>query len=354
MLSPNVDTALNMLTDVYTDFLGISNYDATCNSLFIGHVAKDPNWLVEVRSRTEILRAVMNEFMQQKPKIFAQIITSFINYQTTFDACAQNSKAITSTKQWIECLQLLQKTLKQNITLTNEAQQVFTKSYNQAKNAEELLASSIQDGWNELASEEQAMVRIATEIGSLSQSIASLGANVTAAQLRAGKAYIQSMVTISYGVVMGATTSVPFLSFAGALFTVGYSAYSTISSAKEVQQDLDKRTQLQTLASEEAQAAAITKAIIQTLSNMSEEFLKIDDSLPALSLLWQDELDKVNELINALQSGSDPALLTDLQTIKIASASWKTISEFVQLISLPPNVGKPVLVNTLNNTIQEQ
>ncbi len=251
-------------------------------------------------------------------------------------------------------LTIIAKTLKQNITLTNEAQQVFTKSYNQAKNAEELLASSIQDGWNELASEEQAMVRIATEIGSLSQSIASLGANVTAAQLRAGKAYIQSMVTISYGVVMGATTSVPFLSFAGALFTVGYSAYSTISSAKEVQQDLDKLTQLQTLASEEAQAAAITKAIIQTLSNMSEEFLKIDDSLPALSLLWQDELDKVNELINALQSGSDPALLTDLQTIKIASASWKTISEFVQLISLPPNVGKPVLVNTLNNTIQEQ
>ena len=87
---------------------------------------------------------------------------------------------------------------------------------------------------------------------------------------------------------------------------------------------------------------------------MSEEFLKIDDNLPALSLLWQDELDKVNELINALQSGSDPALLTDLQTIKIASASWKTISEFVQLISLPPNIGKPVLVNTLNNTIQEQ
>lgn len=34
MLSPNVDTALNMLTDVYTDFLGISNYDATCNSLY--------------------------------------------------------------------------------------------------------------------------------------------------------------------------------------------------------------------------------------------------------------------------------------------------------------------------------
>lgn len=53
MLSPNVDTALNMLTDVYTDFLGISNYDATCNSLFIGHVAKNPNWLVEVRSRTK-------------------------------------------------------------------------------------------------------------------------------------------------------------------------------------------------------------------------------------------------------------------------------------------------------------
>ncbi|EHF8059287.1 hypothetical protein J3N71_004727 [Salmonella enterica subsp. enterica serovar Oranienburg] len=350
MLSPKGDTAIDLLTDIYTNFLGMSNYDATCNSLFIGHVAKDPAWLVEVRRRGEVLRGVM----QQKPKIFAQIITSFNNYQTTFDAIAQNSKVLTSTNQWIECLQLLQKKLKQNIAVTNEGQQVFTKSYSQAKYAEELLASSIQDGWNELASEEHAMVRIATGTGSLSQSIASLGTTITAAELRAGKAYIQSMVTISYGVVKGTIMTGPFLSFAGALFTVGYSAYSTISSAKEVQQNLDKLTQLQTLASEEAQASAITKAIIQTLSNMSEEFLKLDDSLSTLSLLWQDESDKVSELINALQSGSEPARLTDLQTIKIASASWKTISEFVQLISLPPNIGKPVLVNTQNNTIQEQ
>lgn len=48
MLSLNVDIVLNMLIDVYIDFLGISNYDVMCNFFFIGYVVKDLNWFVEV------------------------------------------------------------------------------------------------------------------------------------------------------------------------------------------------------------------------------------------------------------------------------------------------------------------
>ncbi|WP_448563974.1 alpha-pore-forming cytotoxin subunit MakB [Thalassotalea ganghwensis] len=354
MLSPNIDTAINMLTDVYSDFINISSYDATCNSLVIGHVAEDPDWLTSVRSRSSALKNVMNEFVDQKPKMFADIITSFINYQSTLAAVASNRKAISSAQQWLAFLTPLRTTLASNVAIATNAQQTFTHAYGQAKDVESLINESVQEGWTALSDEEQVMVKIANQIGSLTANIESLGANVSSAQIRAGKAYIQSTVTIAYGVVMGTVSSVPFLSFAGALFTIGYSAYDTISKAQEIQHDLDQLTKLQNEATEAAQAAAITKATIQVLTNMSEQFLSIDDNLPALALLWQDELDKVTELINALESGSDPALLYDLQTIEVAAASWQTIADFAKQISLPPEYGTPVLINTLDNTIKQQ
>mgnify|MGYP000005539950 CR=1 FL=1 len=354
MLSPNIDTALDMLTDVYKDFANISSYDATCNSLVIGHVAKDPEWLTSVRSRSSELKNVMNEFVEQKPKMLADILTSFINYRSTIAAVASNRKSISTAQQWLEFLKPLKATLVNNVAIASSAQTAFTQAYGKTKDVEYLIDESIQDGWAALSNEEQAMVKIADQIGSLTANIENLGADVSAAQLRAGKAYIQSTVTIAYGVVMGTATSVPFLSFAGALFTIGYSAYDTITSAQEVQDDLDQLTKLQNEATDAAQAAAITKATIQVLSNMSEEFLKIDDHLPALALLWQDELDKVSELINALQSGSNPALLYDLQTIEVAAASWNTIADFAKQISSPPQIGTPVLINTLDSTITKQ
>ncbi len=354
MLSPNIDMTLDMLTGVYKDFINISNYDATCNSLVIGHVAQDPQWLVSVRSRSSKLKNVMNEFVEQKPKMFADILTSFIDYQSTIAAVASNRKSVSTAEEWLALLKPLKATLEDNVAIANNAQQKFTHAYDQAKDVESLINDSVNDGWEELSDEEQAMVKIANQIGSLTANIENLGASVSSAQLRAGKTYIQSTVTIAYGVVMGTVSSVPFLSFAGAIFTIGYSAYDTIRSAEEIQRDLDQLTELQNKATEEAQAAAITKATIQILSNMSEDFLKIDDNLPALALLWQDELDKVSGLISALQSGSDPTLLYDLQTIEIAATSWKTIADFAKKISLPPQIGVPVLVNTLNKTIEPQ
>ncbi len=354
MLSPNIDLTLDMLTGVYKDFINISNYDATCNSLVIGHVAQDPQWLVSVRSRSSKLKNVMNEFVEQKPKMFSDILTSFIDYQSTIAAVASNRKSVSTAEEWLALLKPLKATLEDNVAIANNAQQTFTHAYEQAKDVESLINDSVNEGWEALSDEEQAMVKIANQIGSLTANIENLGASVSSAQLRAGKTYIQSTVTIAYGVVMGTVSSVPFLSFAGALFTIGYSAYDTIRSAEEIQRDLDQLTELQNEATEEAQAAAITKATIQILSNMSEDFLKIDDNLPALALLWQDELDKVSGLISALQSGSDPTLLYDLQTIEIAATSWKTIADFAKKISLPPQIGVPVLVNTLNKTIEPQ
>ena len=354
MLSPNVDDTVNLLTDTYKDFNSLTEYFVTCNALRIGHVSKDPDWLIAARSRTDRLRSVMHDFINEKPEIFAETLTSFINYESLFSAFAAQSTVNKTADEWINYLAPLKAALEKNVVETKQSQNIFADAYKNVKNVEFLLEESIKTGWQELSDEEQQMTKLATAIGALSQKVSDLGVEVSSAQLRAGKAYIQSTVTILYGVVMGTVTSVPFLSFAGALFTIGYSAFETIQSAKDIQADLDHLTELQNDATQVAQAAAITKAVLQLLYEMSEEFLRLDDKLPALSKVWQGELDKLNEVLAALKSGSDPALLFDLESIKIAAASWGSIVDFVKIISKPPITGKSVIINTIDNTITQQ
>ncbi|MBF0194997.1 MAG: hypothetical protein HQL71_10585 [Magnetococcales bacterium] len=296
----------------------------------------------------------MHDFMAEKPEIFSEILTSFINYESLFRAFADQAEVNKTADDWINYLAPLKEVLEKNVIETKQSQKAFSEAYKNVKNVEFLLEQSIKEGWQELADEEQEMTKLATAIGALSQQISDLGADVSSAQLRAGKAYIQTSVTISYGIAMGTVAAVPFLSFAGAIFTIGYSVFDTIKSAKQIQKDLDHLTELQNDATQAAQAAAITKAVLQLLYKMSEEFLKLDDKLPSVSKMWQGELDKLNELLDALKSGSDPSLLFDLGSIKIAAASWGSIVDFVKIIRKPPQIGKSVLVNTMDNTITQQ
>lgn len=351
MLSPNIDSTLDMLAEVYNDIRGVSDYAYTCNSFVVGHVTSDPEWLPSVRSRTESLRDVMNDFMQQKPGILSGIIVSFVNYQSLFSAFADNSSLIKMNDQWLEFLETLRTSATDSMNTTNSANTAFTEAYKEVSNTVFLLDDSINKGWQALSSEEAAMTRIAEAIGALSQSIASLGADVTSADIRAEKTYIQSMVKMAYSVVMETVSSVPYLTIATGLLSIGEGMYNTLTNAADVQKQLDELTGLQNEASEAAQAAAITKAVLQQLNELEKSFLSLNSSLPALALMWQDEVDKLTSAIDAIYAGANPSLLFDLQTMEIAAASWQTIANFANVIRQPPLVGDSILINSEDNTI---
>lgn len=351
MLNPHVDTAINMLTEVYNDIRGVSNYANTCNSFVIGHVASDPDWLASARSRSEALRDVMNAFMRQKPDIMASIIVSFVDYQTLFAAFATQYKQLSSTDDWLSMLESLKSTATASMNTTNNANAEFSDAYKNVSDRAFLLDDSISQGWQALSGEEAEMTRIAEAIGELTNSIASLGAEVNSADLRAGKTYVQSLVKMAYSVVMETASSVPYLTIATGLLSIGEGVYNTLKNASDVQTQLDKLTQLQNQATQAAQATAITKAVLQQLNTLEKSFLSLDSSLPALSLLWQNEIDKLSSAINAINAGSDPSLLFDLQTAEIAAASWQTITDFANQLHQAPQVGNSILVNCEDKTI---
>ncbi|AEY67470.1 hypothetical protein [Clostridium sp. BNL1100] len=351
MLSPNVNDTLDMLVEVYNDILEISSYGISCNSLVIGHVSEDPEWLIAARDRTLKLRAVMNKFIQKKPDILSNILEPFINYQTLFKAFVDGSKDINTKEQWLEFLALLCDSLSAAIQKTDAANSQFTEAYDDINNYQFLLEESINEGWEELASEEQKIVKFAEALGKLEESVQNLGVNLTASDIRSGQSYIQSMATMAYGIIVGNMTAVPYLSFVSVIFTLGKSFYDVINTSDEIQNQLGEIVNLQNSISETAQAAAITKSVIQVLDNMVKSFLKISKSLPKLSLMWNGELTKVKNAIDAVHSGSDPKLLFDLQTIGISEASWETIVGFVDRIRKPVQTGDAVTINSADQTI---
>ena len=351
MLNPDVDTTIDMLAEVYNDIRGVSNYADTCNSFVVGHVSSDPEWLPSVRSRVEALRDVMNAFRQQKPDIMASIIVSFVNYQTLFAAFAAEYKQLGSNDNWLSMLESLKSTATVSMNTTNSANSTFSDAYKNVSDRVFLLDDSINQGWQELSSEEAEMTRIAEAIGALSESIASLGADVTASDIRAEKTYIQSLVKMAYSVVMETASSVPYLTIATGLLSIGEGMYSTLKNASDVQKQLDELTDLQNEATQAAQAAAITKAVLQQLNSLEKSFLSLNSSLPALALLWQDEIDKLSSAIDAINAGSDPSLLFDLQTAEIAAASWQTITDFANQLHQAPQVGDSILVNCEDQSI---
>ena len=350
MLSPDVGTAIDLVTEAYSDLLQVADYGMRCNSLRIGHVSEDPEWLISVRSRVDKLREVMNVFLKEKSTILSEVLGAFIHYDNLFSAFAEQSGHVSGTKQWEKFLVPVRDALKRSMQQTADASDQFKNAYNDVENAQFLLEQSINEGWQTLASEEQQMISIAKAMGHLEESISNVGENINAADLRAGKSYIRTTVTMMYSVVAGAT-SVPYLSIAGGLFTIGKGVYDMLEAAKEIREELDELAELQMDASAAAQAMAITKTVIQVLDSMSKSFLRIDSSMPALTLMWQSELNKIESAMDALESGADPAMLFDLQTMKISAASWETLSDYAKKLSKPMDAGEPVTINCENDSI---
>ena len=87
------------------------------------------------------------------------------------------------------------------------------------------------------------------------------------------------------------------------------------------------------------------------LNTLEKSFLSLDSSLPALALIWQDEINKLSSAISAIKAGSDPSLLFDLQTAEIAAASWQTIADFANQLHQAPHVDDSILVSCEDKSI---
>ena len=348
MLSPTIYDTQNLLTQSLNEINQIDKYSVTSENILIGKLPKDPDWLASVRSRTAMLGDAGKSWILQKPDIWAPILVQFSNYASSFASVAelQSSKKLTTSEAWISTLKsVLQDQLDQCVQVTTTANDALVKQYNMFKNIQPLLEDSINAGWAELAGEEKEMVKLAAELTSLQDKVESLQDSITSKEITTGTKVVSTTVSTIYNVVTEAGGSFSFMSFAASAYTVGRMYYDIITKTEDIVNTLEEIGKLQLAASAEAQAAAGTKMVLQFVYDIEKNFLSIQNFVPQIKTMWSTELQKLNSVITALESGADPNNYFELLTIPTANKSWQTISSFTSAIpDIKLQEGKPVVL----------
>lgn len=355
MLSPTINTTLDELTNSFAELIAINSFAYTCNNTVVGYLPDDPTWLASVRSRIGQLSTAAASWFDIDPDIRKPLILSFINYATTFEGVTQQvqNDTIKTSDEWITVFQtVLLPAINDSLEKTQKAQLDANTFFQPFKNIIPLIDQSIQEGWKELAAEEQEMVDIATTLGALKQEVAGLESELTSDMISSGKSYVSSEVTLMYR-LLSLGEAVSFLSVGSLALTLGVGIYDMISTSDKIINDLKKIAVLQLKASNAAQAAAGSKLVLQMLYNMDKAFVGINDQLGALTTLWQTEKNKVQSAIDALEAKANPNTLLDLVTMPTANANWQKINDFSEkLTTFHTASGKPVVLEPKTSNLK--
>lgn len=347
MLAPSINDTKTKLTNGYQSIVSLDNFSTTSSSISIVKLPKDPDWLPPVRTEVATLDAAAGDWRNARPDIWSPVLVSFVDYTATFGAFADTVKkgGFGTPAQWIDALQT---TLLAQLTLClNTTRQVETRLQGYRGEFSAVLPQidkSIQAGWDEVASEEQAMLRLATELGGLEELVQSLSAKIDNDGISGDKSYLQSAVSLLYSAGTGA--SIPVLGIIAAVFSIGKTFYDLIKDNQDVVDAMNRINAVTAELSEDALGVALTKSTLQTLYRLEKDFVASQDAIPGLIDLWTGEQAKVQDAIHALQAGAKPDQYLDLLTVQVARANWRAIGDFVSdLINVDVTVGEPVTLD---------
>lgn len=355
MFAPKVCDAKSRMTDAYQSIISLDRFSISSSDIIVVKLEKDPSWLPAVRSELHSLRVLSGHWQNARAKIWAPMLAAYPDYISTFDAFVdQTQENKMSSEQWIN---LLEKALLPSLSdQINAAQKAVTELKSQRSDFSTVLPKidkSIQDGWTDLGHEEQDMLKLAGEIGSLSQLLSSYSAKLDSDIFSGGKSYVQSIVTLTFSAVAaGASAAIPVVGIATAVYSIAKSFYDIIEDNEKIIDTMNRISRLQETLSEDAVALALTKGTLQVLYDLEKQFLTSENALPEVVDMWSAEKIKVTDAINALKAGASPDQYLDLLKLSTAKSNWGEIGTFVtEMAAVDVKIGSPVQLNISKGTI---
>ncbi len=341
MLSPSSIDMGDVIAEFFSNLVTIDRFSYASQNTTIGMLSPDPAWLGTVRSRLAKLSDSTQTWETDKPKIVSDLVLGFANYSTLIKGIAQTSSKFSTNEEWLNVLGVMQQQLQAAKDKAQSASNSFTSHIDAIKNVESLLNDTLTQAWNELAHEEQEMVKIAVEVTQLQDQINSLQSDITGSEISGGKGYFQTTVTIIYR-LLSSGAEIPYLSIASLLFTIGKTGYDLIVDNSKISEAFDKLAALGLKASEEAQAAAMTKGVIKIVTNFDIALAATQNKIPPFIHMWSNEHEKVTNVISAIHAGAKPSYMTELVSLEAAAATWGQIATLAQGLTKPPQIGPAV------------
>jgi len=346
MLSPNVIETSEDIATAFGQFRTLQSFASTSRQIVVSPLSPDPDWLPPLRTRIASLGTLGAQWLLDNPKVMVAYFQPFVNYATTFGAFAESSQKFgNNIELWTDALTALQKAIVAARQSSAVSAKSFTAALDQIKIVEGLLNQSLTTAWQELADEEQEIVEIATQIVRLQDRVDQLNESISGAYISSGKDYFKTAATISYTVMTAAEVEFPYLEIVTELYTVGKMAYDLIVTDAEIADALAQIADLTVKASQDAQAAAMSKGVIQLITSLNTRVSGLNDKLPALDRMWETEGNKVAAALDAIRSGAVPSQVFDLVSMPAAAAGWSTLSDLVTSgITQDGVIGKPVFL----------
>lgn len=345
MLCPNNITSVDLLCSVYSNIKRTDSFTHGCMNTFIGFLSIEPDWLSNLRIVMGTLRDTCSKWQISKPKIWSQLLLSFVNYYTTFKGFTETSKKYGDNKEiWISALEQLKNELINEKNAYQVAENQFQSYIDDLQKLESLIASNINDVWDVLSDKETKMVQIASEFISLQYKVNQLQSDFNSSEIANGKSYTQSVVKISYSILSSEGVRIPYLNSASLLYTISDLDYGLITNYEEINLSLEKIADFQVKASAEAQALAVTKSILQMITNLKTNLIASKKGISDFSQMWLNEIDKINQVINFIHSGIDPSMYIDLKSMPSALATWKALADYVPKLIEGFKSGKDIIL----------
>jgi len=344
MLSPNVVEISEDIAVAFAQFLAVKSFSYSTGEIVISPLSPDPDWLPPLRHRIASLAKISAQWQSDYPNLFVNYLLPFTSYYTTFNAFAGRVKDFgNDVGLWTDALTALHTSILAAQTQAKTAATAFTDHLEMIKTIEGQLNQSLTTAWKVLANEEAKIVALATQITRLQDRVAQLQDNLTSAEISSGKTYFQTAATISYTIFTSASVEIPYLSILTEVYTIGKMAYDLIVTDKEINDALQQIADLTVEASETAQAAAMSKGVIQLIDNLNLRVTGLNDRLPAINRMWETEAGKISAAIDAIHSGAIPSQVLDLVSMPAAAAGWQTLADLSRkAITTGPTVGTPV------------
>lgn len=360
MLAPNYDDAVARLTDAFAGTTALTTFAQTTSNIAILNLSTEPTWLGPVKTEVALLQKLCTGWLTDAPGVLAPILVAVLDYGPQVQALAKqagpNPDALTP-EQWIALLGTLQTVIADSLSKTTAARDLMNGHLNAIGAQLPAIDAAIQAGWDALGDEEEAMTKVATAMGTFIGKVQDLGADISSAEIDGGRDYLANNVDYIYSGIAegGAEVSIPVVGLAIAIFSIGKTFYDMIKDDDELIEDMDQINDLQAELSEDALQVTLTKSTLQTLYTLQEQFLETHDAIPELIDMWQAQSDRVDDAIDAIQAGADPALYLDIKTLAAAATIWGQLTDYGQkLANFQAHNGPPVTIDIGLKTITAQ
>jgi hypothetical protein len=343
MLAPNVMHVKDQLAAAQQTINNVDAFAYASINTSIGKLSPDPEWLQGIRNQLKLLSISGQQWQLEKPEIWAPILTQFTNYSSLFSSFASSRDEIGDDPDaWIEVLGQLKAALNTGEQISGAAERAFRVKISDLENVRKVMSSSLAQAWEKLGSEENRMIELATLVTSLQAQVNRLQEELNTTGIDGGKNYMSSTVSVTYTLVSTVGVEVPYLSIASLIFSTGKLFYDVIVSDAKIKETIDKVVDARNQMSSAAQAAAMTKAVIQLIDNFDKSLLAVQKQLPAMSEMWRAEKKSVMDTISALNAGAKPREILALTSMNAAAATWNRLSEFVAKLSRAAEQGSHI------------